>query len=77
MREGNAWLIGGILAYLVFDVLILWATFRVFGAAPAPAILGMAYLIGEFGGLGHVVIGPASTVPQPQSPRIMTPGRSR
>jgi uncharacterized protein (TIRG00374 family) len=51
LREGNAWLIGGILAYLVFDVLILWATFRAFGAAPAPAILGMAYLIGELGGL--------------------------
>ena len=44
LREGNAWLIGGILAYLVFDVMILWATFRAFGAAPAPAILGMAYL---------------------------------
>jgi uncharacterized protein (TIRG00374 family) len=51
LREGNAWLIGGILAYLVFDVLILWATFRAFGAAPSPAILGMAYLIGELGGL--------------------------
>jgi uncharacterized protein (TIRG00374 family) len=51
LREGNAWLIGGILAYLIFDVLILWATFRAFGAAPQPAILGMAYLIGELGGL--------------------------
>jgi uncharacterized protein (TIRG00374 family) len=51
LREGNAWLIGGILAYLIFDVLILWATFRAFGAAPTPAILGMAYLIGELGGL--------------------------
>ena len=51
LREGNAWLISGILAYLIFDVLILWATFRAFGAAPSPAILGMAYLIGELGGL--------------------------
>jgi uncharacterized protein (TIRG00374 family) len=51
LREGNAWLIGGILAYLIFDVLILWATFRAFGAAPPVAILGMAYLIGELGGL--------------------------
>jgi uncharacterized protein (TIRG00374 family) len=51
LREGNAWLVGGILAYLIFDVLILWATFRAFGAAPSPAILGMAYLIGELGGL--------------------------
>jgi uncharacterized protein (TIRG00374 family) len=51
LREGNAWLIGGILAYLVFDVMVLWATFRAFGAAPPLAILGMAYLIGELGGL--------------------------
>jgi uncharacterized protein (TIRG00374 family) len=51
LREGNVWLIGGILAYLVFDVMILWATFRAFGAAPPLAILGMAYLIGELGGL--------------------------
>jgi uncharacterized protein (TIRG00374 family) len=51
LREGNAWLIGGILAYLIFDVMILWATFRAFGVAPPLAILGMAYLIGELGGL--------------------------
>jgi uncharacterized protein (TIRG00374 family) len=51
LREGNAWLIGGILAYLVFDVMILWATFRAFGAAPPLAILWMAYLLGELGGL--------------------------
>jgi uncharacterized protein (TIRG00374 family) len=51
LREGNAWLIGGILAYLVFDVMILGATFRAFGASPPLAILGMAYLIGELGGL--------------------------
>jgi uncharacterized protein (TIRG00374 family) len=51
LREGNAWLIGGILAYLIFDVMILWATFHAFGTAPPPAILGMAYLIGELGGL--------------------------
>ncbi len=51
LREGNAWLIGGILAYLIFDVMILWATFRAFGAVPPLAILGMAYLIGELGGL--------------------------
>jgi uncharacterized protein (TIRG00374 family) len=51
LREGNAWLIGGILAYLIFDVMILWATFRAFGAAPPLAIIGIAYLIGELGGL--------------------------
>jgi uncharacterized membrane protein YbhN (UPF0104 family) len=49
--EGNAILIAGLLAYLVFDVLILWAGFRALGSSPAIAILAMAYLIGELGGL--------------------------
>ena len=51
LREGNALLMAGLLAYLVFDVMILWATFHALGAAPPIAILGMAYLIGELGGL--------------------------
>ncbi len=51
LRERNPWLIGGIVAYLVFDVMILWATFRAFGAAPPLAIVWIAYLIGELGGL--------------------------
>jgi uncharacterized protein (TIRG00374 family) len=51
LREGNAWLIAGILAYLIFDIMILWAGFRAFGAAPPVAILAIAYLIGELGGL--------------------------
>lgn len=51
LREGNAILIAGLLAYLVFDILILWAGFRALGASPPVAILAMAYLIGELGGL--------------------------
>jgi uncharacterized membrane protein YbhN (UPF0104 family) len=51
LREGNVVLILGLVAYLAFDVMILWATFRAFGAAPPLAILWMAYLIGELGGL--------------------------
>ncbi len=51
LREGNLVLILGMVAYLVFDVMILWATFRAFGPAPALAILWIAYLIGELGGL--------------------------
>ncbi len=51
LREGNAWLIAGILAYLLFDMLIVWASFRAFGSAPPLAIIFMAYLIGELGGL--------------------------
>jgi len=51
LREGDALLIAGLLAYLVFDVMILWAAFHALGSAPAVAILAMAYLIGELGGL--------------------------
>ena len=51
LRERNATLIAGLLAYLIFDMMILWATFRAFGAAPPLAIVWIAYLIGELGGL--------------------------
>jgi uncharacterized protein (TIRG00374 family) len=51
LREGDVWLIGGIVAYLLFDMMILWATFRAFGTAPPLAIVWIAYLIGELGGL--------------------------
>jgi uncharacterized protein (TIRG00374 family) len=51
LREANAWLIAGMIAYLLFDVMILWATFRAFGAAPPLAIVWIAYLLGELGGL--------------------------
>jgi uncharacterized protein (TIRG00374 family) len=51
LRAGDALLICGLIAYLVFDVMILWATFHAFGAAPALAIVWIAYLIGELGGL--------------------------
>jgi uncharacterized protein (TIRG00374 family) len=51
LREGNVVLIAGLLAYLVFDVAILWAGFRALGASPPLALLALAYLIGELGGL--------------------------
>jgi uncharacterized protein (TIRG00374 family) len=51
LREGNLVLILGMVAYLAFDVMILWATFRALGPAPDLAILWIAYLIGELGGL--------------------------
>jgi uncharacterized protein (TIRG00374 family) len=51
LREGNLVLILGMVAYLAFDVMILWATFRALGPAPPLAILWIAYLIGELGGL--------------------------
>jgi uncharacterized protein (TIRG00374 family) len=51
LREGEVVLILGLIAYLAFDVTILWATFRALGPAPPLAILWIAYLIGELGGL--------------------------
>jgi len=51
LREGNVVLVLGLVAYLAFDVMILWATFHALGPAPPLAILWIAYLIGELGGL--------------------------
>ena len=51
LREANAWLIAGLAAYLVFDLMLLWATFHAFGHSPPLAIVWIAYLIGELGGL--------------------------
>ncbi len=51
LREGNIVLILGLIAYLAFDVMILWSGFRAFGPAPPLAVLWMGYLIGELGGL--------------------------
>ena len=51
LRERNAVLICGLIAYLVFDLLILWATFHAFGSSPPLDIIAFAYLIGELGGL--------------------------
>jgi uncharacterized protein (TIRG00374 family) len=51
LREGNIVLILGLIAYLAFDVMIVWATFSALGPAPPLAILWIAYLIGELGGL--------------------------
>jgi uncharacterized protein (TIRG00374 family) len=47
----DRWLVVGLLGYLGFDVMVLWATFHAFGASPPLAIIWMGYLIGELGGL--------------------------
>ncbi len=44
-------LVLGLIAYLAFDVMILWAAFHALGHAPPLANLWMGYLIGELGGL--------------------------
>jgi uncharacterized membrane protein YbhN (UPF0104 family) len=51
LRGGDPWLLAGLVGYLAFDVMILWATFHAFGNAPVLAILWIGYLIGELGGL--------------------------
>ncbi len=51
LREGNVLLVAGLLAYLAFDVMILWTSFRAFGPAPPLAVIWIAYLVGELGGL--------------------------
>jgi uncharacterized protein (TIRG00374 family) len=51
LRRGDAALYLGLIGYLAFDVMVLWATFHAFGHSPELAILWLAYLIGELGGL--------------------------
>ena len=51
LRERDPWLLAGSAGYLLFDIAILWATFRAFGSSPGIPIVLIAYLIGELGGL--------------------------
>lgn len=51
LRTGDPWLYLGLIGYLFFDVMVMWATFHAFGSAPSLAIIWMGYLIGELGGL--------------------------
>jgi len=51
LREANLVLIAGLIAYLAFDIMVLWATFHAIGAVPPLGVLAMGYLIGELGGL--------------------------
>jgi uncharacterized membrane protein YbhN (UPF0104 family) len=51
LRTRDPWLYIGLIGYLSFDVMIVWATFHAFGSVPPLAIIWIAYLIGELGGL--------------------------
>jgi uncharacterized membrane protein YbhN (UPF0104 family) len=51
LRARDPWLYVGLAGYLAFDVMIVWATFHAFGSVPPLAIVWIAYLIGELGGL--------------------------
>jgi uncharacterized membrane protein YbhN (UPF0104 family) len=52
LRRPDPRMIAGLAGYLVFDVMVLWATFEAFGGTiPALSIIWLGYLIGELGGL--------------------------
>jgi uncharacterized protein (TIRG00374 family) len=51
LRSRDPLLLFGLAGYLAFDVMILWSTFHAFGSVPPLAIIWIAYLIGELGGL--------------------------
>jgi uncharacterized protein (TIRG00374 family) len=51
LRHANPLLIVGSVGYLVFDILVLWASFRALGSSPELAIIWIAYLIGQLGNL--------------------------
>jgi uncharacterized protein (TIRG00374 family) len=51
LRQHNPLLLAGLLGYMVFDILVLWASFRALGATPELTIVSIAYLIGQLGNL--------------------------
>lgn len=51
LRERRPLLLVGLIGYLAFDVMLLWACFKAFGGAPSLAVIWLGYLIGELGGL--------------------------
>ena len=51
LRRGGPLLWLGIVGYMLFDILVLWASFRALGAAPELTIVWIAYLIGQLGNL--------------------------
>ena len=51
LRHGGPLLLLGLIGYLGFDVMILWATFHAFGDVPPLSIIWFGYLLGELGGL--------------------------
>jgi uncharacterized membrane protein YbhN (UPF0104 family) len=51
-RRGSAKIVLGAVAYLGFDMFVLWATFSAIGVDPLPsfAVVAMSYLVGALGG---------------------------
>jgi uncharacterized membrane protein YbhN (UPF0104 family) len=51
VRARDALVLAGALGYWAWDNAVLWATFHAFGYSPPIAVVLMAYLIGQMGGL--------------------------
>jgi uncharacterized protein (TIRG00374 family) len=41
----------GVFGYMLFDILVLWASFRALGSTPELTIVAIAYLLGQLGNL--------------------------
>lgn len=69
LKRGNPLLMLGLVGYMLFDILALWASFRALGYVPEVTIVWIAYLIGQLGnliplpgGVGGVEIGLIGTL---------------
>ncbi len=51
LRARDARLLAGVVGYMAFDVLVLWAAFGALEPTPPIAVIAMAYLIGQLGNL--------------------------
>ena len=51
LRAHDPFMLLGAVGYWAWDNAVLWATFRAFGYSPPIAVVLMAYLIGQMGGL--------------------------
>jgi uncharacterized membrane protein YbhN (UPF0104 family) len=51
LRTGDPWLLSGVIGYMVFDIMVLWASFRAIGSTPEFATISIAYVIGQLGNL--------------------------
>jgi uncharacterized protein (TIRG00374 family) len=69
LRNANPLLLLGLVGYVLFDILVLWVSFRAIGSAPQLTIVWIAYLIGQLGnwlpipgGIGGVELGLIGTL---------------
>lgn len=51
LRHGGPLLLLGLVGYMAFDIMTLWASFRALGSTPELAIVWIGYLIGQLGNL--------------------------